>query len=104
MYDVSKEFIFFVFVLVLATIFGAVIHIFFGLRYGLLTALTVLLLLTGGALFHYAETNLDKLVGSIAIAAGIGIPLGVIFGSFVGVLAFLILLACCLAFILWSWE
>ncbi len=103
MYDITEGHVFLLFALVLAMLVGYIVYIFFGLLYGFLAGLFVLFLFVGGALFH-STTNLDKVIGSVIMATGIGIVFCAIFGCHVGIPALLISLAYFLLRILLSQE
>ncbi len=102
MYDVTKEEVFLLFALVLAALIGYIVFILSGvLLRGLLAGLSVFLFLIG-ARFYVAETNEERLLGSFAMAAAIGICVAMMLGFYAGFGAFLLSLAGFLAYILLS--
>lgn len=104
MYDVTKEHIFLLFALVLAALIW---YIVFGLSGSLLSGVLAGLsafFIAIGLRFYLAETNEERLLGSFIMAAGVGINVAWNLGFYAGIGAFLFLLVCCLAFILWRSE
>jgi len=104
MYDVTKEEVFLLFVLVLAALIWYIVFSLSGsLLDGVLAGFSVFLFLIG-LRFYLAETNEERLLGSFIMAAGVGINVAWNLGFYAGFGAFLFLLACCLALILWWSE
>ncbi len=99
MYGITKEEVFLLLVLVLATLIGYVVFISSGsLLYALSAGFSVFLLLIGAKLYA-AETYEEKVLGSIAMASAFFIVVTTIYGLPAGIIASLSLLACCLALI-----
>jgi len=102
MYDVTKEHVFFLFALVVAVLIGYVVFLLSGVFLdGVLAGFFVFFFLIGGALFFTAETTEERLFGASIMAFVAFIFVTTKYGLHAGVLALLILLACCFAVILW---
>ncbi len=104
MYYITKEHIFLLFALVLATLIGYIVFTLSkSLLHGLLAGFSVVLFLIG-ARFYVAETNEERVLGSFTMATGIGIYVAMMLGFYAGIGAFLLSLAGFLAYILLSEE
>ena len=104
MYDVTKEEVFLLFVLVLAALIGYIVFsLSKSLLDGVLAGLSAFLFLIG-LRFYLAETNEERLRGSFIMAFVTFTVVTKMCGLSAGIIISLSLLACCLAFILWRSE
>jgi len=104
MYDVTKEEVFLLFALVLAALIGYIVFSFSkSLLDGVLAGLSAFFIAIG-ARFYLAETYKERVLGASIMAAGVGINVAWNLGFYAGIGAFLFLLVCCLALILWWSE
>jgi hypothetical protein len=102
MYDMTRGRIFVLFALVVAVLVGYVDFLLSGvLLDGVLKGFFVFFLIIGGALFYYAETDDERLFSTAIMAFTTFIYATKMYGLQAGIIASLILSACCLAVILW---
>jgi hypothetical protein len=102
MYDMTKGRIFVVFALIVAVLVGYVAFLLSGVILDfVLATFFMFFLIIGGALFYYAETDDERLFGTAIMAAATFIYVTAKYGLQAGIIALLILSACCLAVILW---